>query len=109
VSTIIGHQRISQDPAIMGGKPCIAGHRIRVMDIYIWHELQGQSVDEIVTAYAQLSHTDVYSALAYFWEHRGAILEDMEREAELLAQMQVGHSSKLAAKLKAMDAGKVSS
>ncbi len=92
----------------MGGKPCIAGHRIRVMDIYIWHELDGQSADEIVADFPQLSHADVYSALAYFWENREAVLKDIERQDELVAKLQVGHVSKVAEKLKAMNVGKIS-
>ncbi|WP_335134149.1 DUF433 domain-containing protein [Nostoc sp.] len=35
-----------------GGKPRIAGHRIRVQDIVIWHEGMGLSPDEIVDHYS---------------------------------------------------------
>ena len=34
-----------------GGKPRIAGHRIAVEDVVIWHERLGKSVDEIATTY----------------------------------------------------------
>src|SRR5438552_513995 len=40
---------IESKATVCGGKPCIAGTRIRVQDIYVWHELQGQSADEIVS------------------------------------------------------------
>jgi len=43
--------RIAKTPGICGGKACIAGHRIRVMDIVMWHEDLGMSADEIVAAY----------------------------------------------------------
>ncbi|HEX5442744.1 MAG TPA: DUF433 domain-containing protein, partial [Pirellulales bacterium] len=62
--------RIASNPGICGGKPCIAGSRIRVQDVYVWHELQGLSVDEIVSRYPQLSMADVYAALSYYWDHR---------------------------------------
>ena len=55
-------------PDVLGGKPCIAGTRIRVQDIYQWHELQGKSPDEIVSSFPQLTMADVYAALAYFWD-----------------------------------------
>ena len=48
LQTDVSKQHIAQSPDICGGKPCIAGTRIRVQDIYVWHELQSQSVDEIV-------------------------------------------------------------
>ncbi len=36
-------ERITKTPGVCGGKACIAGHRIRVMDIVIWHEHMGMS------------------------------------------------------------------
>jgi uncharacterized protein (DUF433 family) len=47
-----GH--IVKTPGVCGEKPRIAGHRIRVQDIVVLHEQQGQSPDEIVSAYPQL-------------------------------------------------------
>ncbi|NEO28290.1 MAG: DUF433 domain-containing protein, partial [Kamptonema sp. SIO4C4] len=51
-------------PEICGGKPCIAGHRIRVQDIVIWHEQMGLSPDEIVSRHPTITLADVYAALA---------------------------------------------
>ncbi|MEO3706895.1 DUF433 domain-containing protein [Trichormus azollae] len=34
-------EHIEITPGICGGKPRIAGHRIRVQDIVIWHEQMG--------------------------------------------------------------------
>lgn len=42
-------QHIESTPGICGGKPRIAGHRIRVEDIVVWHEKMGWSPDEIVS------------------------------------------------------------
>ena len=58
-------QRIERTPGVCGGKPRIAGHRIRVQDIAAWHEFQGMSPDQIVAGYPQLSLADVHAALAY--------------------------------------------
>ena len=60
-------ERIIKSPEIFNGKACIAGHRIRVMDIVIWHENLGMSPDEIVVAYPELSLSDVHAALAYYF------------------------------------------
>ena len=56
--------RIECHPHICGGRPCVAGTRIRVQDIYVWHELSGQTADEIVSRFPQLTMSDVYAALA---------------------------------------------
>ena len=62
----LGEQIVST-PDTCGGKARIAGTRIRVQDIYVWHELRGQSVDEIVASFPQLHHAQVYAALAYYF------------------------------------------
>lgn len=58
-------QHIEITPGIAGGKPRIAGHRITVQNIVIWHERMGMSVDEIATEY-DLTLADVHAALAYY-------------------------------------------
>ena len=44
----VAKDHIEATPGTCGGKPRIAGTRIRVQDVYVWHELQGLSADEIV-------------------------------------------------------------
>jgi uncharacterized protein (DUF433 family) len=61
--------RITSTPGVCGGKPCIAGTRIRVLDIYVMHELQGKTPDEIVRAYPHITLAEVHSALAYYYSH----------------------------------------
>jgi uncharacterized protein (DUF433 family) len=56
-----------------GPKPRIAGHRIRVQDVVIWHEKLGLSPDEIVDRYPTITPADVHAALAYYWDHREAV------------------------------------
>jgi uncharacterized protein (DUF433 family) len=87
------HITCNQD--IFGGKPCIAGTRIRVQDIYVWHELQGQSADQIVNSFPQLTHSGVYAALAYFWDHRAEMLAEIAKGDELIEQMKRKYPSKI--------------
>jgi uncharacterized protein (DUF433 family) len=56
--------RISVDPEICGGRPCIRGTRVRVSDILdmISHDV---SPDEIVRDYPYLDRADIAAALAY--------------------------------------------
>ena len=72
-----------------GGKPCIAGTRIRVWDVAVLAQA-GESPDEILTHYPHLTLADVHAALAYYYDNREAIdrqaaeddrfAEDLERK-----------------------------
>src|SRR5262245_50531895 len=92
-------QHIESKPGVCGGKPCIAGTRIRVQDVYVWHEQQGRSVDQIVADFPQLRKADVYAALTYFWDHREEVLKEMADAEAFAAQIQTKTPSRLQAKL----------
>jgi len=66
-------EHIDATPGICGGRPRIAGHRIRVMDVVVLHEQLGLSPDEIVSTYPSLTLADVHAALAYYFDHRDEI------------------------------------
>ena len=57
-------ERISIDPRICFGKPCIRGTRIWVSLILDWLA-DGMSFDEILAEYPQLTLEDIRGALAY--------------------------------------------
>ncbi len=68
--------RITQDPAVMGGKPCIRGLRVTV-GMVVGQIGAGRSVDELLTDYPYLEREDVLEALRY------AAWRAQEREVEL--------------------------
>lgn len=90
---------IEATPGICGGKPRIAGHRIRVQDIVFWHESMGMSPDEIVSEYPGLTLADVYAALAYYHDHRDEIDRDVKADDATVARMRFSKPSKLLEKL----------
>jgi len=92
-------ERITKNPESFGGKACIAGHRIRVMDVVIWHEDLGMSPDEIVAASPELSLSDVHAALAYYFDNVEEIRNDIHRNDELADQLRARLPSKLKEKL----------
>ena len=57
-------QRISIDPGICFGKPCIRGHRIWV-SLILDLLAGGTTVDEILHDYPQLARDDVLACIAY--------------------------------------------
>jgi uncharacterized protein (DUF433 family) len=56
--------RITVDPEQCGGRPCIRGMRVRVIDVL---ELlaAGQTPEQIVADYPYLEREDISAALAY--------------------------------------------
>lgn len=56
--------RISIDPEICGGKPCISGTRIWV-SLVLDNLAAGMTEDELRSEYPQLVHDDILAAIAY--------------------------------------------
>lgn len=58
------HPRITTDPAVMLGKPCIRGTRITVELILRWLS-EGRTFAELLDAYPHIGEDDIKAALAY--------------------------------------------
>jgi uncharacterized protein (DUF433 family) len=56
--------RITHDPMVMGGRPCIRGLRVTVGTV-VGLLASGRTVDEILAAYPYLERDDVHAALSY--------------------------------------------
>ena len=56
--------RITHDPNIMGGKPCIRGLRVTVGTV-VGLVAAGRSQDEILRLYPYLADDDIREALSY--------------------------------------------
>lgn len=59
-----GLDRITLDPEVMGGKPCIRGLRLTVGTI-LGLLAAGRSEEEILEAYPYLEREDIQAALTY--------------------------------------------
>ncbi len=92
-------EHVKITPGVSGGKPRIAGHRIRVMDIVLWQTKCGWSPDEIVFHFPQLSLAEVHAALAYYWDHKEKVEADIRSSEENEAKSRRKHPSKLKEKL----------
>ena len=57
-------QRITLDPAVMGGKPCIRGMRITVGAV-VGLLAAGHTEEEVLKTYPYLEKEDLREALAY--------------------------------------------
>jgi uncharacterized protein (DUF433 family) len=68
--------RITQDPAVMGGKPCIRGQRVTV-GMIVGQIGAGRTVEQLLADYPYLEREDVLEALRY------AAWRAQDREIEL--------------------------
>jgi uncharacterized protein (DUF433 family) len=57
-------QRISIDPNVCGGKPCVRGHRIWV-SLILDLLASGMTAEQILHEYPQLASEDIFACLAY--------------------------------------------
>ena len=57
-------ERITLNPEVMGGRPCIRGLRVTVGTV-VGLLATGHSADEVLAAYPYLEREDIAAALAY--------------------------------------------
>lgn len=62
------HPRISIDPKVMGGKPCIKGTRITV-DVLVDHLASGETMEDLIEGYPPLTADDIRAALRFAADH----------------------------------------
>ena len=65
----------------------VAGTRIRVQDIAGEHELHGLTPEQIAREHPSLSLAQVHAALAYYFDHREEIREQMKRDEKFVASL----------------------
>ena len=85
---------IEISPGVVGGKPRIAGRRITVQNIVIWHEWMGLTADDIATEY-NLTLAEIYAALAYYYDNPQEIDEAIKASQAYVEEMWKKIPSKL--------------
>ena len=84
-----------------GGKPRIAGRRITVDDVAIWHERMGKSVDEIC-AEQDLTLAEAHAALAYYFDNKAEIDARLASDDAWIVDMREATPSLLGPRLKSV-------
>lgn len=82
--------------------PLIAGTTMKVIELVLDYKAYGWSPEELHFQHSYLSLGQIYSALAYYWDHQEELDQDIERRLEMIEQ--VRHAVKptpLEARLKA--------
>jgi len=86
-------ERIAKTPGVCGGRACVAGHHVRVLDIVVWHEHQGMTPDDIVSHVPSLTLADVHAALAYYFDQMAEIQEEMRSDREIVEEFRANQPS----------------
>jgi uncharacterized protein (DUF433 family) len=81
------YSHITKTPGVCGGKACIDGTRIRVMDIVVLHK-SGMPPEQMLDFYSSrpLTLAEVYAAISYYYDNpdeiEASFAEDERWEAE---------------------------
>lgn len=75
---------IVKTPGVCGGRARIEGHRITVKDITAQVVHHGVSIEEILDGYAaaEITPSEVYAALAYYYDHQEEIEAEIAQEEQ---------------------------
>lgn len=81
--------------------PVITGTTIKVIELVVEKTAYGWSPEELHFQHPYLSLGQIYSALAYYWDHTSELEQDLERRLQFVEQLrQASRPSPLIAKLK---------
>lgn len=82
--------------------PIITGTTMKVVELVTSHIVYGWSPEQLHFQYPHVALSKIYSALAYYWDHKEEIEADMQRRLEFAERMrQEAAPSPVVAKLQA--------
>jgi uncharacterized protein (DUF433 family) len=102
-SVLVKH--IEKTPGVCGGRACIAGHRIRVQDIVVLHEMRGMTPKAIVAEYPGITLADVHAAMAYYYDNQQEIADEFRKAEEWAEWVKANIPSKIPAELREKHGG----
>jgi uncharacterized protein (DUF433 family) len=85
---------ITSTPDVCGGKPCIARHRIRVLDMALLDD-KGYFPEDMLWYDPQLPLAQVHAALAYYHDHRAEIRQQIRQSDAVVKACKREHPEKV--------------
>jgi uncharacterized protein (DUF433 family) len=68
--------------------PTIASTTMKVVELVLDHLAYGWSPEELHFQHPYLSMGQIYSALAYYWDHKAELDQDLERRLQFVDHVQ---------------------
>ena len=84
---------ITRKEGVCGGKPIIAGTRIKVSQIAIEYDQMGLTADEIIQAHPHLTLAQVHDALSYYYDNIEEIKEDWKASTRFVEELKEQYTS----------------
>ncbi|ODS30303.1 MAG: hypothetical protein SCARUB_04593 [Candidatus Scalindua rubra] len=81
-STNVSHPHIIKDPNICGGSPVIKGTRFPIRSVVYYVFQLGLTPEELIEKFPSLSMTQVYDALAYYYDNKEEVNQDIAENTE---------------------------
>ena len=95
----IKYPYIVRRKGVRRGVPVIEGTGIQVMDIAVRYHLLGNPSDEILAAYPDLTLSQIYDALSYYYDHKEEMDKEWKNSLKRVDEIKKGHKSILEKKL----------
>ena len=89
------HPYITRKKTVCGGKPVIAGTRIKVSQIAIEYERLSWTPDQIIDAHPHLRLAQVHDALSYYYENQAQIDRDILGDEQAVVELRRQYPSRL--------------
>jgi uncharacterized protein (DUF433 family) len=84
------------------GNPIVSGSNMKVIELVLEKLAYGWSPEELYFQHPHLTLGQIYSALAYYWDHQEELDKEIERRQEFVEQLKnAAGTSPLKARLKA--------
>jgi len=83
--TVYSH--ITKDPEVCGGRACIDGTRIRVVDIACLQR-EGYTPDKMLEVYPSLNLAQLHAALSYYYENPQEIESALQEDREVAERIE---------------------
>ena len=98
-STVTAYEHVAIDT---NGVPFVAGTTMKVVQLVMAQLANGWSPEELHFQYPDMTLGQIYSALAYYWDHKDTLDSDIERRRQLAERArQESGPSPLATRLRA--------
>jgi len=68
--------------------PFIGGTTMKVVELVLDHKAYGWSPEELHFQHPHLTLGQIYSALAFYWDHQEALDQDIEQRLQRIDQIQ---------------------
>jgi len=83
------------------GAAIIAGTTMKIVELVPDHAVYGWSPEELHCQHPHLSMGQIHAALAYYWDHKVELEQDIQRRLELVDELEeTASSASLAERLK---------